>query len=393
MENSYECPRCHNIFPNSNKTLHDLRCTEENPMPLDKSRIIEQSANKENKDIKKEEEEKIIKEEKKEEIKPVQNQIRKPPSGEFPEVFECNICHQVLMEKERKDHMYCHNLVTEDNNRQNELKVSEEEIKRQKLIEKQIERDNRMNQRNNERNNNERNNNERNNNRNNNFPFFQNLGSSDFDTGNSNSDLGINNFLNNLGNAISRQQMSNMNNFENNNNNNNNQHRNNNNVNSNVIFEYSSIGPNGERIVRRYQGGDPQNQNQQEMPNMFFNLSNNRNRSNRIRNISINDLSSGFLDNFFNEFLQRMGSRENPTDEDILNELPETQIEDVNKLDPEKKNCIICLEDFKNGDKAIILPCIHLFHNECIKNWLKTQNTCPICKFKLTGENMGQSNQ
>ncbi len=86
-----------------------------------------------------------------------------------------------------------------------------------------------------------------------------------------------------------------------------------------------------------------------------------------------------------------MGSRENPTDEEILNELPETQIEDVNKLDPEKKNCIICLEDFKNGDKAIILPCIHLFHTNCIKNWLKTQNTCPICKFKLTGENINSS--
>ena len=43
------------------------------------------------------------------------------------------------------------------------------------------------------------------------------------------------------------------------------------------------------------------------------------------------------------------------------------------------------------GDKAIILPCIHLFHTECIKNWLKTQNTCPICKFKLTGENLNPS--
>ena len=380
--NSYECPRCHNIFPEKNKFLHDIRCTNENPMPLDQSRILEQN--------KKEPEKKII-EEKKEEIKPPQNQIRKPPSGEFPEVFECNICHQVLMEKERKDHMYCHNLETEDKNRQNEFRVSEEEIKRQKLIEKQIERNNRMNQDNNNDINNERNNN-MNNNRND-FPFFQNLGSSDISLDNSNSNLGINNFLNNLRNAINDQQMSNMNNFENNNNNN--QHRNNNNVNSNVFIQFSSTGPHGERIVQRYQGGNPQSQNrnqsQQEMPNMFFNLSNNR--SNRIRNISINDLNTDFLDNFFSDFLQRMGSRENPTDEDILNELPETQIEDVNKLDPEKKNCIICLEDFKNGDKAIILPCIHLFHNECIKNWLKTQNTCPICKYKLTGENMGNMAQ
>ncbi len=358
--NSYECPRCHNIFPEKNKFLHDIRCTNENPMPLDQSRILEQN--------KKEPEKKII-EEKKEEIKPPQNQIRKPPSGEFPEVFECNICHQVLMEKERKDHMYCHNLETEDKNRQNEFRVSEEEIKRQKLIEKQIERNNRMNQDNNNDINNERNNN-MNNNRND-FPFFQNLGSD-----NSNSNLGINNFLNNLRNAINEQQMSNMNmnNFENDINNNNNRLRNNNNVNSNVFIQFSSTGPHGERIVQRYQGGNPQ-------------------RSNRIRNISINDLNTDFLDNFFSDFLQRMGSRENPTDEDILNELPETQIEDVNKLDPEKKNCIICLEDFKNGDKAIILPCIHLFHNECIKNWLKTQNTCPICKYKLTGENMGNMAQ
>ena len=104
------------------------------------------------------------------------------------------------------------------------------------------------------------------------------------------------------------------------------------------------------------------------------------------------DFNNGlFGDDFLTEFLQRMGSRENPTDEEILNELPETQIEDASKLDPEKKNCIIYLEDFKNGDKTIILPCIHIFHSECIKNWLKTQNTCPICKFKLTGENLNPS--
>ena len=72
--------------------------------------------------------------------------------------------------------------------------------------------------------------------------------------------------------------------------------------------------------------------------------------------------------------------------------MPETQIEDVSKLDQEKKNCVICLEDFKNHDKAIILPCIHLFHKNCIKNWLKKKNTCPICKFKLTGSNIESQN-
>ena len=116
MENdSYECPRCHNVFPAFNKIMHDARCTVENPMALDKSRIqnLEENPKEEKKEEKKVEvkEEKKFVEEKKEEIKPPQNQIRKPPSGEFPEVFECNICHQVLKESERKDHMFCHNVL------------------------------------------------------------------------------------------------------------------------------------------------------------------------------------------------------------------------------------------------------------------------------------------
>ena len=41
MNNDYECPRCHNFFPNSNKVMHDIRCTIENPMPLDQSRLIQ----------------------------------------------------------------------------------------------------------------------------------------------------------------------------------------------------------------------------------------------------------------------------------------------------------------------------------------------------------------
>ena len=203
------------------------------------------------------------------------------------------------------------------------------------------------------------------------------------------------NFLNNLGNAIYGQQMSNIPHMSSNNGSNRRNNNNRNNASSNVVITFSTTGPNGQRIERTYQsnGGNP-NQEMPEMPQMpqmFFPSSSSSSSSSnrRRRRISFFDFNNGlFGDDFFTQFLQRMGSREHPTDEEILNELPETQIEDVSKLDPEKRNCIICLEDFKNGDKAIILPCIHIFHNECIKNWLKTQNTCPICKFKLTGENM-----
>ena len=79
---------------------------------------------------------------------------------------------------------------------------------------------------------------------------------------------------------------------------------------------------------------------------------------------------------------------DNPTDEEILNILPETDIGDVSKLAPEKRNCILCLIDLKTGDKATVLPCVHMFHTACIQGWLKSKNTCPICQLKLTKENL-----
>lgn len=43
-----------------------------------------------------------------EQPKKVPEVVKKPTSGEFPDVFEYDICHQLCMEKERKDHMLCH---------------------------------------------------------------------------------------------------------------------------------------------------------------------------------------------------------------------------------------------------------------------------------------------
>lgn len=32
----------------------------------------------------------------------------------------------------------------------------------------------------------------------------------------------------------------------------------------------------------------------------------------------------------------------------------------------------------------MILPCLHRFHCECIKEWFKRRNTCPNCKDRVT---------
>jgi hypothetical protein len=80
--------------------------------------------------------------------------------------------------------------------------------------------------------------------------------------------------------------------------------------------------------------------------------------------------------------------RQNPVQEDILESLPEMTIDDINKLPQEKQDCVICMCKYEKGEKAIIVPCTHIFHTTCIKDWFKTQNSCPICKFKLDGNIM-----
>ena len=78
----------------------------------------------------------------------------------------------------------------------------------------------------------------------------------------------------------------------------------------------------------------------------------------------------------------------NRVDPRILNSLPETEVGDASKMDPDSRNCVICLEDFKDKEHIICLPCIHVFHSECIKSWLERDNACPTCKFELTFENL-----
>lgn len=44
------------------------------------------------------------------------------------------------------------------------------------------------------------------------------------------------------------------------------------------------------------------------------------------------------------------------------------------------KVCTVCQEDFKIGEMVKELPCEHYFHDDCIKPWLQSQNTCPMCR-------------
>ncbi|EGR27228.1 zinc finger protein, putative [Ichthyophthirius multifiliis] len=63
--------------------------------------------------------------------------------------------------------------------------------------------------------------------------------------------------------------------------------------------------------------------------------------------------------------------------EEHLNAFPVIQIQNIIQV---QENCSICLEDWKTGDHAKILGCMHKFHSDCIDSWLKQKFVCPNCK-------------
>jgi Ring finger domain len=49
------------------------------------------------------------------------------------------------------------------------------------------------------------------------------------------------------------------------------------------------------------------------------------------------------------------------------------------------ESCVICLSSFKNNDlvcESNQRDCNHLFHAACMKEWLLTNNHCPICRVR-----------
>ena len=46
-------------------------------------------------------------------------------------------------------------------------------------------------------------------------------------------------------------------------------------------------------------------------------------------------------------------------------------------------SCSICLEDFDDGDRALLLPCKHRFHAQCVGHWFHEHRECPNCRHEV----------
>ncbi|MAD57196.1 MAG: hypothetical protein CMK44_01305 [Porticoccus sp.] len=96
-----------------------------------------------------------------------------------------------------------------------------------------------------------------------------------------------------------------------------------------------------------------------------------------------------------------LNNTNNNASEEFINSLEEITVDE--EILKKNLQCSICLDEFKVGDKCIILPCSdndndnddnenHIFHSGCdtcsgIKEWLKRKNTCPMCRKEFPTEN------
>ena len=108
------------------------------------------------------------------------------------------------------------------------------------------------------------------------------------------------------------------------------------------------------------------------------------------------NFSSNYRGNFLNEILQILERNQAeahkkahpPTSEDALKKLKKFNMtEKYCKKSKNGKyelpNCCICISEIGKGEKTVLLPCGHMFHWKCCLTWLKSNNTCPMCRFEI----------
>lgn len=76
---------------------------------------------------------------------------------------------------------------------------------------------------------------------------------------------------------------------------------------------------------------------------------------------------------------EQSGKQSNAAQAADIAALPTRKLKDTLGLGEQSK-CTICLDEFGDGDDVKTLPCLHIYHQRCIEQWLRTDNSCPVCK-------------
>ncbi|KAL5826471.1 hypothetical protein ACOSQ4_018268 [Xanthoceras sorbifolium] len=55
--------------------------------------------------------------------------------------------------------------------------------------------------------------------------------------------------------------------------------------------------------------------------------------------------------------------------------------------DESQMNCSICMEQLWAVTYATAMPCSHVYHGDCIVQWLKQNHFCPLCRYEMPTDN------
>ncbi|KAL6566477.1 hypothetical protein OROGR_002092 [Orobanche gracilis] len=79
----------------------------------------------------------------------------------------------------------------------------------------------------------------------------------------------------------------------------------------------------------------------------------------------------------FQRSIQEDGARMVPAVDSSIESLEKKMVMDTGN------SCCVCLEDICRGCEGLFMPCLHVFHGDCIKKWLRTSHYCPVCRFEM----------
>lgn len=81
--------------------------------------------------------------------------------------------------------------------------------------------------------------------------------------------------------------------------------------------------------------------------------------------------------------------KKKPTKKEAINKIPIVTITEIHCKKQEGTQkletplCTVCQDNVNMGSKAMVMPCGHIFHPDCVLPWLKDNNTCPVCRYEL----------
>ncbi|EDK31529.2 zinc finger, C3HC4 type (RING finger) protein (macronuclear) [Tetrahymena thermophila SB210] len=137
------------------------------------------------------------------------------------------------------------------------------------------------------------------------------------------------------------------------------------------------------------------NENQQDQTNAFINQQNfenayqDQNEINLFRNNSNNfensvQFNQANVESFQDEDeIQCENQEDGGLSKDIeCQQNQENQVQQQQNPIQEEQ-CSVCLIEFQESDQIRITICDHIFHSECLLQWLKSQENCPNCRKDL----------